>query len=150
MHPEPRYLLPNSVHEIDGIGPTVALGQERGKLLVVTLGIDEVVNRHLLLVSLWGSPDGAEFGDSPLTIFRPRQYTGMHSTLLNLAGRSDLNFLRVQWQIERHRKSNHEPMFHFRVFFQQSGARLGSAVSMRSFTQAMGAPKWSQSRGHAA
>jgi len=148
MHPEPRCLLPNSVLDSDGVGPLVKLREECGRLLVVTLSIDDAIDRHLLTVSLWGSPDGEKF--QPLARLRPRQYCGIHSTLLNLAGQPQIAFLRVQWTIERQRKCNHLPSFQCQVFVEQSGARLAPAASLRSFTQSVGAPKWSRTHSHAA
>jgi len=148
MPPEPRCLLPDSILESDGVGPLVRLGVERGKLLVVTLRIDDAIDRHLLNVSLWGSPDGEAF--LPLTRLRPRQYCGIHSTLLNLAGQPEITFLRVHWNIERQRKCSHTASFHCQVFCEQSGTRLARAGALRSLTQSVGAPKWSRSHGHAA
>jgi hypothetical protein len=149
MQLEPKCLLPNCVLQSDGVGPQVELAQERGKLLVATLSIDDSLERHSLSVSIWGSADGAHF--EPLTRFRPQQYLGIYSTLLNLSARPAIGFLRVQWSIERERKGKHAPpLFSFQVFLEESGARLGVERSLRLVTHSVGAPKWSRSRGHAA
>ena len=57
--PEPKCLLPDSVHRADGVGPVVDLDEHRGRLLVVTLGINAVVERtgsHRLGLGFAGLP----------------------------------------------------------------------------------------------
>src|SRR5580704_8243090 len=53
----PKCLLSESVRNGDGVGPIVALDEYCGKLMVVTLGITDVVERTGLTVSVWGSSD---------------------------------------------------------------------------------------------
>ena len=58
----PKCLLSESLRKGDGVGPVVALDEHCCKLLVVTLGITDVVERTGLTVSVWGSrikPNGA-------------------------------------------------------------------------------------------
>ena len=149
MHRAPKCLIANTILRSDGVGPKVELAEERGKLLVATLNIDDSLERHSVSVSIWGSANGADF--EPLTRFRPQQYLGIHSTLLNLAAKPAVGFLRVQWSIEWQRKGKPAaPLFSFQVFLEESGARLGTARSLRLYTHSLGAPKWSRSRGHAA
>ena len=54
----PLVLLPEQMAESDGIGPQVDVGTDQGKLLVLTLSIDRVVEKGVLVVSVWGSSDG--------------------------------------------------------------------------------------------
>ncbi len=81
----PKCLMAESVQKGDGAGPVVALGEYCNKLLVVTLGITDVVERTGLTVSVWGSSDQNDWGSKPLLTFRQRQYCGVYSVLLNLA-----------------------------------------------------------------
>src|SRR5665213_2379292 len=69
-----KCLLSESLRKGDGIGPIVALDEYCSKLLVVTLGITDVVERTGLTVSVWGSPDQTQWGSKPLLTFRQRQY----------------------------------------------------------------------------
>ena len=126
--PEPKCLLPDSVHRADGIGPAVDLDDFRGRLLVVTLGISAVVERTGLTVSVWGSPDSIDWGTAPLVILRQRQYCGVYSALLNLAQRPDVRALRVQWSMNRWGKGERVAQFGFQVFVQESGARVSSTA----------------------
>jgi hypothetical protein len=126
----PKCLLPESLRKGDGVGPIVTLDEHCCKLLVVTLGITDVVERTGLTVSVWGSADQNEWGAKPLITFRQRQYCGVYSVLLNLAMHSDVRYLRVQWNMNRWGKGERTPLFGFEVFLEESGARVsGSAVA---------------------
>jgi hypothetical protein len=125
-----KCLLAESVRMGDGVGPAVPLDEHSCKLLVVTLGITDVVERTGLTVSVWGSPDQDEWGSKPLLTFRQRQYCGVYSVLLNLAMHTDVRYLRVQWNMNRWGRGERTPLFGFQVFLEESGARVsGSAVA---------------------
>jgi hypothetical protein len=124
----PKCLLSESVRNGDGGGPVVALDEYCGKLLVVTLGITDVVERTGLTVSVWGSPDQTQWGAKPLLTFRQRQYCGVYSVLLNLAMYPDVRYLRVQWNMNRWGKGERAPLFGFEVFLEESGARVSSSA----------------------
>jgi hypothetical protein len=124
----PKCLLPESVRHGDGAGPVVALGEYRSKLLVVTLGITDVVERTGLTVSVWGSPDQTDWGAKPLLTFRQRQYCGVYSVLLNLAPSPEVQYLRIQWNMNRWGKGERVPLFGFEVFLEESGARVSSSA----------------------
>jgi hypothetical protein len=124
----PKCLLFESLQKGDGVGPVVALDEFCGKLLVVTLGITDVVERTGLTVSVWGSKDQTDWGANPLVIFRQRQYCGVYSVLLNLAPHPDVRCLRVQWNMNRWGKGERTPSFGFEVFLEESGARVSSSA----------------------
>jgi hypothetical protein len=122
----PKHLLSESVRKGDGIGPVVSLDEYCSKLLVVTLGITDVVERTGLTVSVWGSPDQAQWGAKPLITFRQRQYCGVYSVLLNMSMHTDVRYLRVQWNTHLWGKGERTPLFGFQVFLEESGARVRS------------------------
>src|ERR1700733_3004298 len=123
-----KCLLQESVRKGDGIGPVVDLDEYCSKLLVVTLGITDVVERTGLTVSVWGSSDQSDWGTDPLVTFRQRQYCGVYSVLLNLARHSNVRYLRVQWAMNRWGKGERTPVFGFEVFLEESGARVSSSA----------------------
>ena len=142
----PRFLLSESIRRSDGSGPWVELAEARGKLLVITLIINDVVERQTLAVSLWGSPDGTGGETISLAAVRPRQYCGVYSNLLNLVNHPEIRYLRVQWTMHRHGKGDRTPLFGFHVFLEESGARLNSAVAGKLLSvipHVVGAPNWS-------
>jgi hypothetical protein len=123
-----KCLLQESVRKGDGVGPVVDLDEYCSKLLVVTLGITDVVERTGLTVSVWGSSDQSDWGASPLLTFRQRQYCGVYSVLLNLARHSNVRYLRVQWTMNRWGKGERIPLFGFEVFLEESGARVSTSA----------------------
>ena len=125
----PRHLLPEGVRKGDGVGPVVALGEHRSKLLVVTLGISDVVERTGLTVSVWGSRDQSHWGPKPLLTFRQRQYCGVYSVLLNMATHADVHYLRVQWNMNLWGRGERIPVFGFEVYMEESGARVSVSAA---------------------
>jgi hypothetical protein len=79
-----NFLLPESIVRADGTGPEIDLGPKRGKLLVLTLGITRILEQESLEITVWGSPDGENWGSKPMAKFPPKFYCGLYSILLNL------------------------------------------------------------------
>lgn len=119
-----KFLFPENIARTDGIGPGVDLAGDRGKLLVITLGIDRVLEQEALTVSIWGSPDTSNWGVGPLLSFPSKYYCGIYSRLLNLAQHPGVRYLRIEWKMSRWAKREITPLFGFYVFAETSGARM--------------------------
>jgi hypothetical protein len=125
---QPKSLLNEDLRNGDGVGPVVTLEEYSGKLLVITLEITDVVERTGLTVSIWGSENQSEWGAQPLLKFRQRQYCGVYSVLLNMAAHPDVRYLRVEWNTSRWGKTARVPAFGFKVFVEESGARVSHSA----------------------
>ncbi|MCX6621042.1 MAG: hypothetical protein NTY38_08155 [Acidobacteria bacterium] len=112
----PTFLLPETVAGKDGSGPEFPLGEAKGKTLVLTLGITRIVEQESLDVSVWGSADQAAWGTKPMVVFPPKFYCGAYTVVLDLSARADVEFLRVQFKMERWGRGDQKPMFGFYVF----------------------------------
>lgn len=119
----PVKLVPPCLLSSDGTGPTVDLGRSRPELLVVSMGINHVLENERLSVLIWGSADGRDWGATPLTYFPPKGYCGIYSIFLNLAERPDIRYLRASWHVSRNQRDRGEPLFGFYVSTQGSSAR---------------------------
>lgn len=126
---QPRYLVPRSVQRCDGMGQAVSLDGFRGKLLAVTLGIDQVVEHEGLEVSVWGSEDGADWGRRPLVVFPQKSYCGVYATILNLARNPAVRFLRVRWAMNPWSKRPVDLLFGFHVSLDEIHSEVGAAVA---------------------
>jgi len=128
---QPRYLLPEHMTRNDGVGPSTDLGADCGKLLVLTLGINHVVEHGGLIVSIWGSTDGMDWGTKPLVSFPQKYYCGLYSSLLNLVGQPEIRYLRAQWNMKAwtHNGGGSPPLFSFQLYLEESGSRLSTAVA---------------------
>ena len=123
-----RNVVPACMAYSDGCGPVFELSpSEHGKLLVLTLAINAVLEHETFFVSIWGSPDAETWGTTPLVSFPPKSYCGVYSILLNLAARPDIRYLRAQWTMQRWRNTTKEVMFDFYVSVELSGSRMGAA-----------------------
>jgi hypothetical protein len=122
-----KFLLPENIACTDGIGPDVDLAVDRGKLLVITLRIDRVIEQEALTISIWGSSDTSNWGVGPLMSFPSKYYCGIYSRLLNLAKHPDVRYLRIEWKMSRWAKRESSPLFGFYVFAEGSGARVRNA-----------------------
>jgi hypothetical protein len=119
-----KVLLPENIARTDGIGSDIDLASDRGKLLVITLGIDRVLEQEALSISVWGSSDTSNWGVGPLMSFPSKYYCGRYSRLLNLANHPDVRYLRVEWKMTRWARGEITPLFSFYVFAEASGARV--------------------------
>ena len=125
----PRFLLPECMVHADGVGPKIDVAADSGKLIVLTLGINRVVEQERLMISIWGSSDGIDWGVTPVASFPPKSYCGIYSTLLNLAKYPKVRYIRVDWKMNRSGAGNHTPLFEFYVFAEASGSRVSAAVA---------------------
>ena len=126
-----KYWLPECVVQAAGAGPEIELGSDAGKLLVLTLGINRTIEKQGIVLSVWASSDGQDWGIHPILAFPQKYYCGIYSLLLNLAKHPQMRYVRVEWKISRWGKGKHDtpPMFAFFVYAEESGARIGSAVA---------------------
>jgi hypothetical protein len=108
-----KFLVPENIARTDGIGPDIDLAVDRGKLLVITLGIDRVLEQQALTISIWGSSDTSNWGVGPLMSFPSKYYCGIYSRLLNLAKHPDVCYLRIEWKMSRWGKREIAPLFGF-------------------------------------
>ena len=70
-------LLPEVMAQSDGAGPVIDVAPERGKLLIVTLSIDYAAEQGGLTISLWGSPNGRDWGSKPMLKLPEEYYDGV-------------------------------------------------------------------------
>lgn len=123
------FVLEETSVAADGIGPPAQLGSHRGNLLILKLVITRIIEREGVQISIWGSPDGPDWGLTPLTLFTPKYYCGIYSAPLNLASRPDIRYLRAQWHLRGpDGKRVYNPTCGFYVSAEASGCRL-SAVA---------------------
>ena len=124
-----KYWMPECVVQTAGTGPEIELGPDAGKLLVLTLGINRTLEKQGMVLAVWGSPDGRDWGAQPLLSFPQKYYCGIYSLLLNLAKHPNMRYVRTEWKLNRWGTGDSTPLFAFFVYAEESGARIGSAVA---------------------
>ncbi len=114
----PGFLLPETTIRETGTGPEVNLGDFRGGLILVTLGITRIIEQESLDVSIWGSPDNVEWGAKPVVSFPQKFYCGTYQILLDLRSQPEIQYLRAKYQAQRWGKGEPKPLFGAYLFAQ--------------------------------
>jgi hypothetical protein len=124
----PNFLLPEMVVRESGAGPELEV--RRVKTLLLTLGITRIVPQESLQVSIWGSPDGNNWGAAPLVVFPKKFYCGTYPLLIDLSEHPGVRFIRAQWEVTRWGRADAVPLFDFYLRAQDAGvAATVSAVA---------------------
>jgi hypothetical protein len=106
-----------------GAGPELDLGDHRGALILLTLGITRIIEQESLDVAIWGSPDQIEWGAKPIVSFPQKFYCGTYQILLDLRAHPDVRYLRVKYTAQRWGKGELKPLFGAYVFAQGTESR---------------------------
>src|SRR6476619_1106650 len=114
----PGFLLPETTIREAGTGEALNVAEFAGNVLLLTLGITRIIEQQSLDVSIWGSPDGKEWGAKPLISFPQKFYCGTYQILLDLAHHPDVRFVRPKWQVARSGKGDPKPLFGVYLFVQ--------------------------------
>ena len=125
----PPYLLSPCIERQDGTGPAIDLGPLRGKLLVVTLGLHNLLEQEGLAISSLGSASGSEWGARPLVSFPEKSFCGVYSTFLNLDNYPTIRYLRAEWKMSRWAQRDSSRMFGFYISLEESVSRVNAAVA---------------------
>ena len=120
----PEFLLTETTVREAGTGAAVALGEQRGGTLVLTLGITRIIEQESIDLSIWGSTDGVDWGTKPLSTFPQKFYCGTYQIVADLSGHFDIRFLRVKWAVNRWGKGDSQPLFTIYLFAQALQADL--------------------------
>lgn len=115
----PGFLLPETTIREAGNGSELDLGDSRGRVLLLTLGITRIIEQESLDVAVWGSADGKDWQAKPLVSFPQKFYCGTYQILLDLTQYPGVQFLRAKWSAQRWGKGENKPLFGFYVFAQE-------------------------------
>lgn len=117
-----NFLLPEMVVRENGVGPAFEI---RGiNKLLLTLGITRIVPQESLQVSIWGSPDGKQWGAVPLAVFPKKFYCGTYPLRIDMSEHLGLRFLRAQWDVIRWGQDDVLPLFDFYLLAEDAVRRV--------------------------
>ena len=98
-----------------GDGPAINVSSAAGKVLLLSLNITDIIEQQSLDVAIWGSPDGANWGEKPLLSFPQKFYRGQHPLLIDLSKHPAAKFLRAHWEVGRWGRQAEGPRFELQL-----------------------------------
>ena len=123
----PAFLVPETTVRDAGAGPELKLEGRPGETLLLTLGITRIIEQESIDISIWGSPDGKDWGAKPLLSFPQKFYCGTYKILLDLSLCPNVQYIRAKWQVNRWGKGDPKPLFTVYLFVQEMEQRLMAA-----------------------
>ena len=97
--------------ESNGDGAPLNISETVSRTFFCTLTVTEQIEQESLDVSLWGSPDGQDFGKRPLLKLPQQFYRGTTKMVLDISFRPEVKFLRARWELNRWGRVAPTPMF---------------------------------------
>jgi hypothetical protein len=114
------YLVPaETLVETNGASPAYELGVLEGKPVMIVLEITEIIEQESLHVSIWGSPDGKDWGQEALFWFPQKFYLGVTPAALDLRQVPSIRFLQARWEVNRWGRCDPRPRFKFGIEIQE-------------------------------
>jgi hypothetical protein len=112
----PAFLIPETTVREAGSGQEVSLEDNFGGVLILTLGITRILEHESLDLSIWGSPDGYDWGAKPIITFPQKFYCGTYQVQLDLCERPEIRHLQARWHVNRWGRSETKPLFTIYLF----------------------------------
>jgi hypothetical protein len=109
---------PATLVETNGAGPAYELGELEGKHVLIVLRIAEIIEQESLHVSIWGSPDGKDWGKQALFWYPQKFYRGVAPAAVDLRQLPGIKFLQARWEVNRWGRGDPRPLFKFGVEIQ--------------------------------
>ncbi len=97
--------------ESNADGAPFDISESSTRTFFCTLTITEQIEQESLDVSIWGSPDGQDFGKKPLLKLPQQFYQGTCKMVLDVSLRPEVKFLRAKWELNRWGRVSPLPMF---------------------------------------
>jgi hypothetical protein len=112
-------LVPKTVVNAKGDGPSVDLSVAAHRVFLVTLQITNIIEQESLDVSIYGSADGVSWGPKPIVSFPQKFYRGQQPLLLDMTQNADVKFVRAHWDTNRWGRGTEVPMFEFQLMIKE-------------------------------
>lgn len=115
----PDFIVPEGEQRTDGESAALELGPSQGKLISLTLGITRIIEQESLDMSVYASPDGADWEPQPIISFPQKFYCGTYTLLVDLSQHPDAKYLKTKWKMNRWGRGEPKPLFDFYLFAEE-------------------------------
>ena len=102
---------PQTKLESNADGQVFDISATTTRTFLCELTVTDQIEQESLDVSIWGSPDGQDFGKKPLLKIPQQFYRGTTKMVLDLSFRPEVRFLRARWEVNRWGRVAPTPMF---------------------------------------
>ena len=97
--------------ETNGEGSPLNVSASETRTFLCRLTVTDQIEQESLDVSIWGSPDGQDFGKRPLLKIPQQFYCGATKMILDVSLRPEVKFLRARWELNRWGRGAPSPRF---------------------------------------
>jgi hypothetical protein len=105
-------LIPRGTRvESNGDGAALDISGSATRTFLCMLHILDQIEQESLDVSVWGSPDGQNWGTHPIIKLPQGFYRGEERMVLDLTLRPEVKFIRARWELVRWGRVAPLPMF---------------------------------------
>lgn len=105
-------LIPQNTRlEANGDGSPFDISTSATRTFLCRLAIADQIEQESLDVSIWGSPDGENWGTKPLLKLPQQFYRGITKLVLDVSLRPEVKFIRARWELNRWGRVAPTPMF---------------------------------------
>ncbi|MGC1785918.1 MAG: hypothetical protein WA718_04195 [Terriglobales bacterium] len=118
-----------------GDGPALDVSGAEGRIFLLTLAINDIIEQESLDVGIHGSADGATWDAKPVTAFPQKFYREEIPLLLNLTTRPEIKFVRAHWEVARWGRGTETPMFEFHVTLREVPQEILAEAAGRARAQ---------------
>jgi hypothetical protein len=115
MANEITLVQPGTRVQANGEGAAVDISGSVTKTFLCYLEVTDQIEQESLDVSVWGSADGQNWGSKPIIKLPQSFYRGEARMVLDLALRTEIKFIRPQWELNRWGRVAPLPMFVFNL-----------------------------------
>jgi hypothetical protein len=123
----PNFIVPDSEQRANGESEAMELGDAKGKLISLTLGINRIIEQESLDVAVLGSTDGESWEETPLLSFPQKFYCGAYTILLDLSEHPDVTHVKATWKMSRWGRGDSKPLFGFYLFAEEATSLAAAA-----------------------
>lgn len=107
-----------------GDGPATDISAAAHRVFLLTLKITRIVEQESLDVSVFGSADGANWGQKSLAAFPQKFYRGETPMLVDLTQQPEIKMLRAHWEVNRWGRGPEKAMFELHVQLKEVPAEM--------------------------
>ena len=95
----------------NGEGEAFDITASATRTFLCSMLIEDQIEQESVDISIWGSPDGQNWGAKPLLMMPQRFYRGETRQVFDISLKPEIRFIRAKWELFRWGRVAPHPMF---------------------------------------